>query len=410
MIADSDGISLFSDYIILFILFLVGMDVLDFAGLMIAGAIFLFFFLHFTELSFDGNTGILVLFSAFYFASVGYYEGVSLDGIIKYAIAPWGCYMIGYNILLKNRSISVTDFATLVAFGFFLHGMLNLYSSIKVFGASFNNNYRQAYDFWQGRTISVTTASLYYTPFILMAIGLLFFSSRKIVRLLSPVAILLGLYSTMIYQNRTLLLACALVVGLNILLVLIDPDMPQNEKLIIYIIIAGAVFAVLIAFLADLGGIRSTIMESSLMNRMTDSKQDRTTIWLSFILGEAWKYPFGGTKAVLYGDRHFVHNTWLDTFRRGGFLPFLFLIIFTLRSVSELITFKSRGRLTGEDTGAVISLMVGVILSFMVEPVIEANPYIFYLPLLVMGAVSGYNKGIRSFFTDVLVLYYASAM
>ena len=404
MIADDRGIRLYSDYIILFLLFLIGVDVLDLAGLLIAGTIFLFFFLHFTELSFDTDTGILVLFSAFYFGSVAYYEGLALDVIIKFAIAPWGCYMIGYNILLKNRSISVTDFATIIAFGFFIHGMLNLSASIRVFGASFNNNYRQAYDFWQGRIISVTTASLYYSPFTLMSVGLIFFSTRKYVRFLAPVAVALGLYASMIYQNRTLIMACGLIAGLNVLLVFIDPDMPPNEKMLIYSVIAGFIFAVIIAFIANVGGIRDTIMNSSLMNRVTGDKQDRTTIWLSFIFGEAWKYPFGGTKAVLYHNKPFVHNTWLDTFRRGGLFPFIFLLTFTLRSIFNTLKFKRLGRLTREDSGVLISLLAGIIMTFMVEPVIDANPYTFYVPLLVMGAINGYNRGITNTLEDFVTI------
>ena len=404
MIADSEGLRISVDHVLLLLLFLFGVDVLDLSGMLVAGTILLFFFLHLTDLSFDTNAWILLLFSAFYFGSITFYEGLSVDGIIKYAIAPWGIYLIGYTMRLHNRALSVADVSFIVALGFFLHGMLNLYAGIQVFGASLNNNYRQAYDFWQGRIISVTTASLYYTPFTLMSIGVIFFSKKKITRIVSAVSIALGIYASMIYQNRTLILACALVFAMNVLLVTIDRDIPVVKKYRIYGILAFAVLAVVVAFLANVAGIRDTIMNSSLMNRVTGDKQDRTTIWISFIFGQAWRYPFGGMKAVLYDHKPFVHNMWLDTFRHAGFFPFLFLITFTLRSVLQVHTFRRLGKLTNEDTGVLVSLLAGTMLSFMVEPVIEANPYIFYLPIFVMGLINGHNQDVQGILEELFFL------
>ncbi len=400
---DSGGIRFQTDQIIPMVLFLFAVDVLDLSGILLALAMLLFLFFRLPDLEFDMDAVILVLFSAFYFGSVAFYEGLTVDVVIKYAIAPWGCYLLGYTLRRTNRSISVVYFALMIAFGFFLHGMLNLYSSIQVFGASFNNNYRQAFDFWQSRSITVTTASLYYTPFTVMSIGAIFFARRMSIKALAAVSVGLALYASMIYQNRTLILACGLVGAMNVLLVLLDPDIPMTKKYLMCGAMAFVALLIVIAFLANVGGIRDTIMNSSLMNRMSaeDQKQDRTTIWKSFIFGEAWKYPFGGTKAVLYDHKPFVHNTWLDAFRRGGFFPFVFLCTFTVRSALSTVSFARLGKVTGEETGVVLSLLAGMMLSFMVEPVIEANPYVFYLPILVMGTINGHNRDVRNILREV---------
>lgn len=398
---DNEGIRISTDFCLLSVLFLFSVDVLDKSGVLIGMAIMLFLFLHLSELKFDGSVGILVLFSAFYFGSVAFYEGLTLDVIIKYAIAPWGSYMLSYILRLKNRAIGVVDFAVLIAFGFFLHGMLNLYGSIQVFGSSFNNNFRQAFDFWQSRTISVTTASLYYTPFTMMSIGCIFWSKKNGFKLLGLVCLCLGLYASMIYQNRTLILACGLIVGMNVMLILIDYDVPLKKKLKVCGVLTFLLLAAVTAFQMNVGGLRDTIMNSSLMNRMSGDGQDRTTIWKSFIFGEAWKYPFGGTRARLYDNKPFVHNLWLDTFRRGGFFPFVFLVWFTLLSALNTVRFFSLSKLTQEDAGVLVSLLAGMMLSFMVEPVIEANPYVFYLPLLVMGAVNAHNRDTEEILDEV---------
>ena len=400
MIANDEGLVLSSDWMFLCLLFLFAVDFLDLSGMLIAGIILLFLFLRFPEIRFDTGARILVLFSAFYFGSVAFYEGLTIDVVIKFAIAPWGCYLLGYNLRLSNRSLSVTDYALIVAFGFFIHGMLNLVAGIQVFGVSLNNNYRQAFDFWQKRTISVTTASLYYTPFTVMAIGAVFHSRRRLVKLMSLASVGLGLYASMIYQNLTLILACGLVMGLNVLMVTRDGDARKKRR--VYGVLAAGVLAVVLAFAANVGGIRDTILNSSLFNRMSGDKQDRTTIWISFIFGEAWKYPFGGTRAVLYNNKPFVHNMWLDCFRRGGLFPFLLLGTFTLRSIRDALAFGRLGKLTGEETGVIISLLAGTMLSFMVEPVIEANPYVFYLPLFVIGMINGHNRDVKMILEDCL--------
>lgn len=401
MRADNEGIRFSTDLIIISVLFLFSIDAFDYSGILIALSILLFLFFHLSELEFDSTAGILVLFSCFYFGSVAYYEGLTADAIIKYAIAPWGSYLLTYTLRLNNRNISVIDFSLLIAFGFFLHGMLNLYAGIQVFGASFNNNFRLAFDFWQNRTISVTTASLYYTPFTMMAIGAIFWSKRISFKLLGLVSLASGLYASMIYQNRTLILACALIISMNVMLVFLDGNIPLQKKYQICVILALLVLLAAGAFLLNVGGLQNTIMNSSLMNRMSGDKQDRTTIWKSFIFGEAWKYPFGGTKAVLYKNKPFVHNMWLDTFRRGGFFPFLLLTCFTMRSALGTVTFTRLSKLTGEDAGVLISLLAGMMMSFMVEPVIEANPYVFFLPILVMGVVNAHNRDTESILDEV---------
>ena len=42
-----------------------------------------------------------------------------------------------------------------------------------------------------------------------------------------------------------------------------------------------------------------------------------------------------------------------------------------------------------EDYQILALALIGVACAFFVEPVIEANPYIFYLPILVVGAMNG---------------------
>lgn len=389
------GLRITIDKLVIILLFLFSLNLLNLSGILIALSILVFIVFNLRIIKVDWNTAILVLFSVFYFGSVAFYEGFSIDTIIKFAVAPWGCYIIGYNLRLKNDEISVTKLTTILALGFFIHGMLNLSSSIKIYGAGFNNTYRLAYDFWQSRQISVTTAALYYSPLALMAIGGVFFAKRRAIKHLSFGAILLSLYATLIYQNRTLIMAMLFILIVNVVLVIKDSDIQYRRKmgLIVGIIILTFVFAV--GWFRNLFGIRVIFESTNLYGRLTGSDQDRTKIWASFVFGEAWKYPFGGNKAVLYNNKPYVHNVWLDTFRRTGVLSFAFLILFTIVGIKETIIFSHRTDRLKENVGIIVSLLLGITILFMVEPIIEANPYVFYFPIIAIGAICGSNSEYR---------------
>lgn len=148
----------------------------------------------------------------------------------------------------------------------------------------------------------------------------------------------------------------------------------------------------IVAWNIDFCGIRSFFEGTSFFARLSGEGQDRTKIWASFIFGDAWKYPFGGNKAVLYHNKPFVHNTWLDIYRRAGVIPFLTFVAFTVSSIRTTIRFASYSksiRERNEDYQTLALALLGVTCIFFVEPVMEANPYIFYLPIFTIGAMNG---------------------
>lgn len=377
------------------VLFLFAADLFDLSGILISLGIVVFFLFYMKNTKLDINALILMIFSISYFLSVFYHEGVSFDGIIKYAICPWACYVLGYNLMRSEARVSVTMFSKVMFFGFFVHGFLNLIASINHYGVDFNNPFRLAYDFWQQRKISVTTASLYYTPMVLMSIGTLFSSSRKIKKLVSIFVIGIGLLATILYQNRTLILASGVVVAMSLLFLLNNRNVPKRTKNMVIASFSAIVVISIVVWITDIGGIRSFLKGTSFFARLSGSNgegQDRTKIWASFIFGDAWKYPFGGNKVVLYHNKQYVHNTWLDIYRRVGIIPFLTAITFTMSSINTIFRFSrfcQASRISQEDCQTIALALTGIACVFFVEPVIEANPYVFYLPILVVGAMNG---------------------
>lgn len=373
------------------LLLLFSMDFLDLSGVLLTAAIALMFFLYGNEIVFDDTAMVLVVFSGFYFVSVLLYEGATVDRIIKYAIAPWGSYLLAFNFLKINEELSTKRFVELLFFGFFVHGVLNLLQTIRVIGLDFHNEFRVAYDFWQNRRISVTTASLYYSPMVLMAVSWLFCQCSGGKKLLGGIMIGVGMLATLIYQNRTLILAIAIVGCTGIWLFFSDRFVSEQRKSNAVTIGIIAMFVILVLWVGNIGGLRSFVESTSLYGRISGSNgegQDRTDIWLSFLFWEGWKYPLGGNRAVLYKNKSFVHNAWLDVFRKAGIIPFLLYLIFTVSSV-KTIRLLICNEQTHEAYRTIALSMIGLAAMFFVEPIFDANPYIFYLPFLVIGGIKG---------------------
>lgn len=380
------------DKLIIVLLFLFSIDLFDMSGILITLCILMLFVFYFKRIKIDKNVAILFLFSLSYFASVAFFERASIDSAIKFAVAPWGCYILGYNLGLSRGKNTVIYLCTLLAVGFYIHGMLNLYSSIRVYGSSFNNIHRLAYDFWQNRQISVTTAALYYSPLALMSVNTLFSAEKTGYKFFSAIVIATSLYTTLIYQNRTLVISLAIVLLINLYYFAKNKNVDKKRKIFIVGVIIGAFLFFVLEWNNNIFQIKSFIEKTTLFSRFTSSSQDRTKIWTSFIFGDAWKYPFGGNKAVLYANKPYVHNLWLDVFRRTGIIPFLFLVIFTFRSIIATKRFVKISCDTQNNNNAVLSLLSGLMVLFFVEPIIEANPYIFFFPIIIIGAICSKNE------------------
>lgn len=371
---------------------LFALDFLDLSGIILTLVLLILFVFCGKEVKLDGMSLLLILFSVAYTLSVFYYDGLTIDAIIKYALAPWGSYVLGFNILRLKRNVASTKISKLLLVGFFTHGALNLAASAMQFGVDFNNIYRQAYDFWQGRVISVTTASLYYSPLVFYSIGVLFSRNTRKKKVLNIIVIAIAAFATLLYQNRTLILAAAVVLIVGAISILLDSQVSKSSKAYFVLGTIATLAVIIVLWMADVGGVRSLIQGTSFYARLTGANgegQDRTKIWASFIFGEAWKYPFGGSKAILYKNKPFVHNMWLDIFRKGGIIPFVSIVIFTLNAVKSTILYVKQGVKKNEDYRSIAFAMIGIAVMFFVEPVMDANPYIFYLPLIMVGLFNG---------------------
>ena len=78
---------------VILILFLFALNLFDLSGMLIVLSALIFLVFNAPRIKIDANAVILLLFSFFYFGSVLFFEGASVDSVIKFLILPWACYV-----------------------------------------------------------------------------------------------------------------------------------------------------------------------------------------------------------------------------------------------------------------------------------------------------------------------------
>lgn len=122
---------------------------------------------------------------------------------------------------------------------------------------------------------------------------------------------------------------------------------------------------------------------------------ERIVRW-QYGLGNLLKYPFGWNDDSL-SHQYFMHNLWLDVARVSGIIPFLALVVATIR------TFKNAYKLTmlshSVTTIIIISIFITTFLSCFMEPALEAKQVAVYFFIFIWGIMDGVLQN-KSFYDE----------
>lgn len=335
----------------------------------------------------------LMFFSGFYFTFYLVHFTPSITEVFNYLIAPWAAFAFGELFTRKSGSRLAPYYVIgTVAMGMFAHGLLNLIAYLGSAAARITG--RAAYDFWRREIISVTANGLYFPMALGLSFGALFSDFKKSTKLLALAIVAAAGINAALLGHRTSIFIIALLALFHAAAILLRSDTPEWKKG--RLITSGCVglIMVLILWVTDFCGFRTWIEGSSLFQRMTNPDQvhstSRLVVWQSFFR-EALFHPFGGSAYKLADHQNWVHNLWLDVYYKVGIVPFVCLIIPTVLIVAQLIMLRRYCRKSGyESVGTVMtSLYLAVMLSCMVEPIIDANPYFLISFFMITGCISG---------------------
>lgn len=129
------------------------------------------------------------------------------------------------------------------------------------------------------------------------------------------------------------------------------------------------------------------IIESYLLREEGSSWQtggDRTSRWLQGI-SCIYTQPWGG--GVFVGNyRYYAHNLWLDVLEIGGIVPFIFLVIGTIKAIKLNIVCVSKGQNKSLFFSNYMTLLgLTFFLQCFVEPIMEGIIIYFCLYMFFWG-------------------------
>jgi hypothetical protein len=335
---------------------------------------------------------VLFLFCILYATVQFSYQFISIMDFINYLIYPLLLYIFGLVIItrIKNEK-QIIYYLYAVILSFALFGILSVFYSIQVYGIVGGGlQMRVGIVPWAGDIeLSSTGIGIYVCLGIALS-GLMFIKTNIFLKALNALIFLPSLYSSIVLADRT-----GLVIAVLSVILIYSTQMRLNSiKNNIKIAFLFMVQCILLIFLfnKNVFNVKMMWLQSNAFERFTNeglSNDPRYIAW-----GEAFKglftNPLGGKQAQL--SLGYAHNLWLDVGWTTGLFPFILLVFFNLMALKDYIKLLRSDDLSLYFKYLITAMLCGFFITFMVEPIIEANVLFFCAFCFFSGILRSLNK------------------
>lgn len=375
------------DYKILLFNVLVFLYALDFMGLandlLLIWAVYAVLFAGYGGKRITLENLLLIVSCGLYWAFSTYNTGYSKQGVIRYLIGPGVAYLISYQYTdceRRGNSLLAT-----ISCGLFVHAALNMLLSL-----SHGYTVGSVDNIWGGK-MTQTLQGLLMLPMASLLYPALKAKKKTVWTWFCLISSIACLFFTTITGRRTLFFVFFIVVAVDFL-----ADFIQQKKLINFfrkmIAFAIVIAILIIAYQADLGGIKTAFVNSSLYYRLFLSKYaGRTSIHINVIKNAA-SFIFGSSGLDASYGVAYAHNLWLDAMVIAGWAPAFLLAIYTLCTVCRMIRLVKEYGMGDWFVSTYFSTSLALLLGFMVEPVLQGAPHVFVLWCAMNGVAQKMEK------------------
>lgn len=318
-----------------------------------------------------------------------------VTSLIKPFIYPLS-YLAGINFLSSgdsktkkdNNSVFIVS-VFVISFGCFTYFVLNMLNNMDL------TLDRNTIDIWTKTPLSATNQATFVCLSIGVFISVLFcdYSIRKKAICFLLIGTIL-MYNLML-AGRTIFVMIAAVLLLSALFYF------KTEKKYFrkFKIIMWCIFALLILlymYESNLFGIRDAIEKSNFFVRFwgdysysdfgEDSRLDKKLYYLEHFFDGI----FGGSKIRSSGIGY-AHGILLDAYDEAGLLALISMSAFLVKSVYSFFKFINNNMISLNTRKIVFGVYVAVFFQFIVEPILQASPWLFAFFCFISGMVS-YSK------------------
>ncbi|ADY30441.1 hypothetical protein Celly_2624 [Cellulophaga lytica DSM 7489] len=369
------------------LLFLIGLftNIFNYGHLFAYGCIGLILFKkQFLKKAIDRNFLLLTFFSVTYgmFYALNPWKGFQF--VIIYASAPPVLYLWGkYISTVFKESMFVFFTAVILTLIYSFPAMVSVV--LNILEGGFGQLDRNLPMFWGGEPINATAMGAFFV--FNMCIPALLFSAYKVIPkyliIVLGAIFVISLLCVLRIGSRTQL--AIFILSLIISLVVAIPKRSFKENSVTF-----TVFAILLGVVATQVSLDldSDIL-ATFASRMEDdgaadiaSGGGRTKLWVKSI-----DYMFEKPLGWDLQEFGYSHNLWLDALRVGGFIPFVILILYSLRFINLIYNIFFSKKIDMSFQILCLTYTLGFFSLFMVEPGIDGTFTLFILFCLFVGLV-----------------------
>ena len=330
----------------------------------------------------------LGIYSAIYYVFAAVYNSNMITYyIIPLLLGPFVGYSIGIalmQVMKTDKEKALKHIIYIIIAGRFAHGLLNF-----IVSNGYSGYLRNGVDFWTHSTLAATGQGALMT----MSISLLFYGifilkkEKMVEKIVVLAAVVLSLLNNLMSASRTAIVIMVVVflTCLIIYICLSKENWLDKTKMIFGLLILVLVLAVL--YKSNILGLRTYWETSPFYERINtesdyiEGDENRINMIVN-ALENAWDNPLGD------GDMTTTsHNLWLDALKQTGWIPFIMLVIFTAVVIKRVIKILRCSAVSQEIKYLVLSIVLGVLFNFSVEPIMRGMPYYFVAFCIIAGAI-----------------------
>lgn len=310
--------------------------------------------------------------------------------LLQFLIAPILAYFFGY-ILPQRSTFSCKTMFFSLAFGTFFHGALNYFYSLN---GGLEEGQRNGLDVWSDEVLSATHQGALFTMCSSLLFYGLFIEKSKKLKIIIVLSTMIGFLNALNTATRTLVYLTILMFILNIFLYLYFHEFNKKVILKLLFVVIFCCFFVVLLYIGDVFNMKSTIENSSLFSRLTsdyhqeymESGDPRFTRMV-YMLQNMIYYPLGGNH--MHEVVSYAHNLWLDAGDDAGIVVALLLFSYSLSTTFTVLKLITKKNVPTEEKYICFSLYTGLMINFMLEPVLQGFQYLF-ISLCVLNGGTRY--------------------
>lgn len=311
--------------------------------------------------------------------------------ILIYALSPITFYLLG-KYLIRNIVSPNTIFIILFSIGsvFSISAVISVFLNFREGGFAQLN--RTIPMFWNGEPVSATGMGG-YIAFNMCIPALIIVSQGKkgfLFNLVASTLFVISLICAIRLGSRTQLVIFLFTTIISIIYIFPKQSYRQNISLLFLLGACVAVILRNVSFDLDADWLTTFAGRMSGGSAELASGGGRTERWI-----KSFEYMFSHPLGWNVKEFGYSHNLWLDVLRVSGVIPFLILLIYSVRSffqIKRTILFKNDNIYLNAN---ILVYGIAIFLLFMVEPIMEGLFPFFIVFCLYKGIINKYYSNLH---------------